>query len=498
MLTRALPRVAWLTGVLVALAVPTTARADIAVSGFTLIPADNRAGSQTRIDLRADFSTADPLRHLVVHLPPGLVGNPLSVPRCPQSRFRDSTCPRETRVGTAGVSTTLPLAGTASGSVFNLEPSPGEPARLGVAVAPAAAPLTTTKLIVRVGLRSDGGIDTAINDIPADLGAVRSVDLSLGGQYAPPFITLPTSCGPATTTIEAVAASGARGTASSAFTPLQCERLPFTPELTASMDRRGPAGARHSPELRTQLVVPPGSAAIRRLGVTLPDRLGLDFSRRLAVCTIEQARADACPDATRIGSAGAVTPVLVNPLAGPVHMTAVEGSLFPGIRLSLGGAVQLRLQGTTDLTSGVTTAFDGLPDLPLDRVGLTFAAAGPLRTLGDPCTGTRLRMTMTATGHNGATAVVPAPVRIRRCPIAVTGKRVKGGLELKVRRGRDAAKLRRVSVRMRHRTIRIRPAHPRAGVAIRLHGRAHGSLRVSAVGTDGRRSSVRVKLAALR
>ncbi|MEA2291646.1 MAG: hypothetical protein QOF17_666 [Solirubrobacteraceae bacterium] len=497
MLARVLPRAAWLTGVLVALAAPSAARADIAVTGFTLIPADNRAGNQTRIDLHADFSTADPLRALVVHLPPGLVGNPLAVPRCPQSRFRDSTCPRETRVGTASVSTTLPLAGSASGSVFNLEPGPGEPARLGVEVAPPA-PLTATKLMVRVALRADGGIDTAIDDIPSSLGAVRSVDLSLGGAYAPPFITLPTSCGPATTTIEAVAASGARGGASSAFTPLQCERLPFAPELSASMNRRGPAGARHNPALSTQLVVPPGSAAIRRLGVTLPDRMGLDFSRRLAVCTVEQARADACPDATRIGSAAAVTPVLVAPLAGPIHMAAVEGSLLPALRLSLGGAVQLRFQATTDVTTGVTTAFDGLPDLPLDRMALTFAAAGPLRVLGDPCTGTRLRMTMTATGHNGATVAVPAPVRIRGCPIVVTGRRARGGLRLKVHRGRDAAKLRRVTVRVRHRTIRVRPARPRAGVTVRLRGRPRGSLRVSAIGTDGRRSTVRVKLAALR
>jgi hypothetical protein len=490
-------------------AAPAAARADISVDRFSLVPADARAGVSTRIDLHAEFSTGDALHDLAVHLAPGIVGNPRSVPRCPQRQFRDATCPRETRVGTSTVSTTLPLAGTASGGVFNLEPSPGEPARLGVAVAPPA-PVGATKLIVRVALRPDGGIDTVIGDIPASAGAVRSVDLSLGGQYAPPFITLPTSCAPATTTIEATAAGGTRGTASSSFTPSQCERLPFAPELTASMDRRGPAGARYNPELRTVLTVPPGSAAVRSLAVTLPARMGLDLSRPLPVCTLAEAQADACPDATRVGSVAAATPVLAAPLSGPVHMTTVEGQLMPGLRLTLGGDVQLRFQGTTDLSSGLTTAFDGLPDLPVDRLALTFAADGPIRVLGDPCTGAPLRMQMAATAHSGATAAAPARVRLRGCPIGAVVRLSKGArprLAVTVHRGRDAAKLRRVLVRLprglragRARTISRRPANPRAGMTIRvrLRGRPHGSFRISAVGTDGRRSAVRVKPAALR
>jgi hypothetical protein len=490
-------------------AAPAAARADISVDRFSLTPADARAGVQARIDVHAEFSTGDALHDLAVHLAPGIVGNPRSVPRCPQRQFLDATCPRDTRVGTSTVSTALPLAGSASGGVFNLEPSPGEPARLGVAVAPVA-PVGATKLIVRVALRPDGGIDTVIRDIPASAGAVRSLDLSLGGQYAPPFITLPTSCAPATTTIEATAASGARATASSAFTPSQCDRLAFAPELTASMDRRGPRGARHNPELRTVLTVPPGSAGVRRLGVTLPERMGLDLSRPLPVCAIAQARADACPDDTRVGSVAAVTPVLAAPLGGPVHMTAVDGQIMPGLRLTLGGAVQLRFQGTTDITSGLTTAFDGLPDLPVDRLALTFGANGPIRVLGDPCTGAPLRMQMAATAHSGATAAVPARVRIAGCPIAAVARLSRGvhpKLAVTVHRGRDAAKLRRVVVRLprgvragRPRTIVRRPAAPRAGVTIRvrLSRRPHRSLRISAVGTDGRRSTARVKPSALR
>lgn len=503
----ALLRLAALAAALAASAVaPAAAVAAISVDRFSLTPADNRAGVRTRVDLHAEFSTNDALHGLVVHLPPGLVGNPLAVPRCPQAQFRDATCPRDTRVGAATVTTALLLAGTAGGGVFNLEPSPGEPARLGIALTPAA-PLPAQKLIARVGLRSDGGIDTTIDNIPATAGAVRSIDLSLGGENAPPFITLPTGCATVTTTIEATSAGGARGSASSAFTPQQCERLPFRPELTVTMNRRGPRGSRSYPGLRTQLIVPPGSAAIRLLRVTLPARLGLDFSRAHAVCTAEQARADACPAAARIGSASALSPVLAGPLTGAVHLTAVDGSLLPGLRLSLGGAVQLRFQATTEVTTGVTTAFDGLPDLPVDRLGLTLAGAGPLRVLGDPCTGEPLRMAMSATGHNGATAAAPARVRISGCPIVATVRLRKGSrpLTITVHRGRDAAKLKRIVVHLprgmragRSRTVSRTLRRSRPGATLRLRrgtvsGRPHGSFRIVAVGIDGRRSAVRVK-----
>jgi hypothetical protein len=184
--------------------------------------------------------------------------------------------------------------------------------------------------------------------------------------------------------------------------------------------------------------------------------------------------------------------------------------------------VQLRLQGAMDLSTGITADFDGLPDLPLDRLALTFSAGGPLKVLGDPCTGTPLRMDVAATGHNGAAIAAPARVRMRGCPPLVTLALSRGHrprLRLSVRRGRDAAKVRRVvvrlplglhgvtkragAVRVRGRTVVFQPRSPRAriDVALRrgaLRGRPHGPFRVEATTASGRRFGVRVKAAALR
>jgi hypothetical protein len=270
------------------------------------------------------------------------------------------------------------------------------------------------------------------------------------------------------------------------------------------------------------------------VAVTLPARLGLDLAALRTACTVEQAQADACPPASRVGSAQARTALLAAPLRGPIFLTQRPGSLLPGLRLVLGGAVRLRLDGATELATGLTTAFDGLPDLPVDRMALTFAADGPLKLLGDPCRGTPLRMGVALTGHNGASAGAPARVRIAGCPATIGATLSRGArprLAVRARRGRDAAKLWRVVIRLpkgmrgvrspgrtyvraggkrvgalvvvRRRTVTVRLRRARAAVALRLapgtlKGRARGPLKVTATAGDGRRTTVRLPAGSLR
>jgi hypothetical protein len=480
--------------VLATLVAPVTAQAAISVERVSLTPVDARAAVHTRVDLHAEFSTADPLRSLALHLPPGLVGNPLAVPRCARERFASGTCPASTRVGSARVTTALLLAGELSGGVYNLEPEGGEPARLGMALAPAM-PATTQRIVVRLALRPDGGIDAVTGDIPSEAGAVRSLDLSFGGAVAPAFITLPTSCRPATTTVEAVAASGARGSASTTFTPFACDRVPFAPALGALVERHGPRRAPGNPPVTAALVVPAGHAAIQRVQVTLPARLGLDLTR-------------VAPGV--VGGATAATPVLTRPLAGPIELVQRPGTLLPGLRLTLAGPVRLSYLGTLELTSaGLATTFDGLPDLPLRRLELHFNGGGPLKALGNPCRGRPLRMAVSIAGHNGVSRNQRTRVRVRGCPPAATVRLRHGRMRVTLRRGRDAARIRRVAILLPRglrtgsgrRAVSVRLEHARAKVTLRLRvrGRPHGRrVRITVTGSDGRRAVVRRKARALR
>ena len=88
---------------------------------------------------------AEPVKDIVVDLPPGLIGNPGAVATCTWDDFEtlaendslgeSSECPAESQVGTlrvtahvlSGVSLPLPFTGPVP--VFNLTPLPGTPAR---------------------------------------------------------------------------------------------------------------------------------------------------------------------------------------------------------------------------------------------------------------------------------------------------------------------------------------------------------------------------------
>ena len=110
------------------------------------------------------------LREAKVELPPGLVGNPTAMPKCPKNLDLPSEdegatgstyevnkfCPVNTIVGTAVVTLSWTDQEVVLGAapVFNLEPLPGKPAQLGFT-------FLNQKVMLDAELRSDGdyGVD---------------------------------------------------------------------------------------------------------------------------------------------------------------------------------------------------------------------------------------------------------------------------------------------------------------------------------------------------
>ncbi len=121
-----------------------------------------------------------------VRLPPGLVGNPQALPRCPLSQFLTfvevgssggNGCGDQTAVGVASVTVNEPgvLHGFATFTqpVFSLEPAYGEPARFGFYVAPAKVPvLLDTSL--RSGNGEDYGVTVSSLNTPETAGFIAS------------------------------------------------------------------------------------------------------------------------------------------------------------------------------------------------------------------------------------------------------------------------------------------------------------------------------------
>ncbi len=470
--------------VLLTLLLPAIAQAQFDVPAFSVTPKSLQAGSHPDVTIHAEFSGSEHVRDLTISLPPGLAGDPTSKPRCAQAAFQADNCPAATRVGTTSVRTVIPplaiLPITASGDVYNVVPAAGEPARLGVVVRPPGASKVFIASPVRIR-PADGGLDSVITNMPSTVSVaglpvemfIQAMDLTLSA----PFASLPTACKPAQARVAAVSAAGtAVSRAATPFTPTGCDKVPFAPRLEASVD------STDMPGLRTVITVPRGHASTATAKVTLPRNIAINVAALDDVCTADEQAAGPCPARARVGSAVARTPLLAQPLTGPVALASFPGQPLPGLRMELSGAAELTLAGVVEI-SPIRASFAGIPDVPLERFELTFDADRTLVSRGDLCRGPEPRVLAELTGHNGATARLDEPLAVAGCELPaarLTVKRKRLKLQVAALRGRPLARvklrlprhirLERGSVaradgrklrRVRGRTVTVRPGAAR-------------------------------------
>ena len=68
-------------------------------AGLTVTTSTTQAGAPADVTLDESFATAT--KHVVIHLPPGLVGNPNAAAKCSQASFNSLGCLPAAQVGTA-------------------------------------------------------------------------------------------------------------------------------------------------------------------------------------------------------------------------------------------------------------------------------------------------------------------------------------------------------------------------------------------------------------
>jgi hypothetical protein len=380
------------------------ARADFAITGASVTPASLGAGTHPDVTVQTSFTpqnapgSPQQVRNLVVHLPPGLVGNPRATARCSEAAFLADACPAGSRVGTVSVdAVALGLPITAPGDVYNLEAPATEPARLGTVVRPLGGLLGKLFVPVHVRLRpSDGGLDTEITDLPTTLNGIptwlEQLTLTLDGTPAgasAPFMTLPTSCLPAAASIEAVPYGSPATPATHAaapFTPTGCASVLFAPSATAQIDshrRAEPSGYTVALELPAT-ETPRRQAHVRRAEVVLPE--GTTLSPGVASGGLEACAAPPCPQASKVGRVEFETPLL-GALAGSVYLAAPTPARPLGLIVTVDDPrAPIVLEGAVhaDPANGrLTTVFDDLPQVPFTRFALVFAG-GPHAVLANP------------------------------------------------------------------------------------------------------------------
>lgn len=369
------------------------------------------------------------VKDIRVDLPPGLISNPQATPKCTEEQFPG--CPANTQLGTEDL--TVSPGVTVTANVYNMVPKKGQ-----VSLFSFNTPVGRTDIVGGIRDKSDYGLFFTISDVPQNANLVRSVLTFFGnpsaqnGSGGPPasFIRLPTSCiGPQTTKLTVTSYAGETVTATST-TPTGstgCDALPFAPNLSATTHA---AGAGKPAGLSVKLTQTPAEANVKAVTVTLPLQLGVRLDNLQHACPEETFEADPakCAAGARVGSTSAKTPLLPDPLTGDVYLESHKAGQLPTLEAILRGpGVQVRLTAAIDLSHGITSTFNNIPDVPISEFNLTLDA-GPGSALGakaDLCA-VPLSLTSSILAQSGKKLDGQSPVTVAGCTVKILAAKVRG------------------------------------------------------------------------
>jgi hypothetical protein len=326
------------------------------------------------------------IRRFLLRLPPGFLGNPMAVDECPFERWVTSDnrqspgdgCPFETQVGHSNTRTiTVPFTSAspvnAPTGLYRVPTNGLEPARLGTDVL-FGDPPGPIPIQIKLRTTSDYGINSAVIDIPKNLGGpqavIQEIETVLCGRApcttpldpdtgrraafyeqpvtvqplpgARPFFVNPTSCQPARTRLdvwswnvpdwmasrESTDVNVATDTVEPSFTPTGCENVPFDAAMTIDATETDAAGQPSEQQVAIDYGGdfandPIWQSALRHADVTLPEGMtlspgggvgleGCDFAQFGVDASGQQINDEppACPPGAEIGTLNVDTPVL--------------------------------------------------------------------------------------------------------------------------------------------------------------------------------------------
>jgi hypothetical protein len=318
---------------------------------------NNRAGSFSPFDLRLFRSDSEQeITHFSIKLPPGITGKLAGIPYCSdaaiqaakertgphggQEELDNPSCPAASEIGRtlagAGVGPSLTYA---PGKVYLAGPYHGSNLSMVAITAGKVGPFDIGTVVVREGFKIDpetaevfidsqgsDPIPHIIRGIPVHLRDIRAyVD-------RPEFVLNPTDC-TATSTASTVLGSGLDFvseaddnpiTVSSRFQAADCAALPFAPQL--SMKLTGGTRRAAFPKFSAHLAMNGiGESGIQSAEVVLPHSEFIAQAHFVTICTRVQFKegdgnGSACPAGSIYGHAKASTPILGEPLEGPVFL----------------------------------------------------------------------------------------------------------------------------------------------------------------------------------
>jgi len=345
-----------------------------------------KAGAASPFVLKLSRNDGDQeLTSLDVTTPKGFTAKLAGVPYCseaaiasasPKSGFAEQTspsCPAASQVGTvttgAGpgsspyyVQGKAYLAGPYKGAPLSfvfINPAVAGPFDLGNVVVRAAAFVNPET--AQVTVKTDA-IPQMRDGIPL---RIRSITARIDRSN---FTLNPTGCEAKSINATVSGANGASASPSNNFQVGECDKLAFTPKLSLSL--KGGTQRGKFPALKAVLTQPAGQANNGHVSVALPHSEFLAQEHIRTICTRVQFAADACPAGSIYGFARAYTPLLDQPLEGPVYLRSSDHPL-PDLVAALHGQIDVDLVGRIDsIHGGIRNTFEGIPDAPVSRFEL--------------------------------------------------------------------------------------------------------------------------------
>ncbi|HWW68047.1 MAG TPA: hypothetical protein VNY83_08705, partial [Solirubrobacterales bacterium] len=408
--------------------------------GLTAGSINNAAGQYSPFYIRLTREDGEQeITHFSIKLPPGVIGKLAGIPLCSdaaiaQAKSRshaneaaleeaDPSCPAASEIGHtlvgAGVGSVLAqapgkiyLAGPYHGSaisVVSITDAHVGPFDLGTVVVREALKVNPETGEVFVDATGSDPIPHIIDGVPTHLRDIRIY------MDKPEFVINPTSCEP-TSTASTLLGSGLNFaseaddvpvTVSSPFQAAGCNGLGFKPQLKLSL-----IGATHrggAPKLKAVLRARPGDANIGSAQVTLPHSEFLFNAHIKTICTRVVFKegnvpGEKCPAGSVYGFAKAITPILSEPLEGPVYLRSSSHQLPDLVAALHNNQVNIALDGHVEgVNNGqIRNTFEAVPDAPVTEFTLEMQGGGKglLENSTDLCASPH-HATADFVGHNG-------------------------------------------------------------------------------------------------
>jgi hypothetical protein len=421
--------------------------------------------------------TTEDVKKAIGHFAPGMLANPEGVPHCPESLFLADACPADTLIGSAGgeidaLPNTRAIV-SVHGRIYNEELLADEAGRLGIILDTAP---TKTWMTAPFYVRSKGdyGLDGILDNLTRSLTGIGSVGNTqidrlsftlFGTVNGRRFTRAPTNCALHVSTGEVYGYDDPTPVADappSSYTPTNCAKLPFKPTFAMTVGSKGSTGYRQHPPLSVKVTQGAFEAGILGNTVTLPSILTPNVPAFQNLCNAAQLAANACPAASRAGTATATSSFVATPLSGPVYYVQQPGVILPALVADLGGRVHVRINIATAILGGkvIRSTVTDVPDLPVGtfELKLNGGPRGPLESKSDLCfkgnDSSRFRTLnsdVSFNGQNGAKTSSKPHLAVAGCGPAVQAslrgaRKSKPTLRIKVTRHPDAAPLKQITL----------------------------------------------------